>query len=225
MKAIIDGDIVCFRCAASAENDELWIATSRTKELVEQILHDTGADEYEVWLTGKGNFRYTVYPEYKANRIGMVRPKWEKEVKEYLIADFGANVSDGCEADDMMGAHQTENTIICTIDKDLKQIPGSHYNFVKREKFTVSREEADRFFYYQLLVGDPTDNIKGVPGIGKVKAERLLSNLVPTEYYNAVRDAYSSAEELDLNAQCIYIWRKENDNWKNILNDTAISQE
>ena len=155
---MIDGDIVVFRAAASAEEeDEAWVACARADKIIEDILVETESDEYEVYLTGKNNFRYSVFPEYKANRKDAKRPKWEQAVKDYLIIEWDAIVTDGEEADDKLGARQCElsfaedNSVICTIDKDLDMIPGGHYNFVKKEKRYISPEEATRFFYYQLI--------------------------------------------------------------------------
>lgn len=217
MKALIDGDIVTFKAAFTAEEDEVWIAKARTDDLLDTILAETGCETYEIWISGKSNFRYTVFPEYKANRINAKRPKWEAEVKQHLVDHWNANVADGCEADDMLGARQTNDTIICTIDKDLDQIPGLHYNFVKKEKYEISEEDAYRFFCYQLMVGDPSDGIKGVPGIGKVKANKLLESYPSDEWIDRIRNLYSCDEEFDLNAKCLYIWRKDNDNYTAIL--------
>jgi 5'-3' exonuclease len=220
--------------AATAENeDEEFIATSRASGLIYRILEDTGATEYEVWLTGKNNFRFSVYPEYKANRKDLYRPKWEKQVKQFLKDHWQANVSEGCEADDMLGVRQTKDTIICTIDKDLDQVEGQHYSWEIRRlgeviraarQYHISAEEGIRFFYYQMLVGDATDNIKGVVGIGPKKAERLLLAAEHTahveygdeagEYFRAVREAYSNDEEMLMNGQCLWIWKKENDIWR-----------
>lgn len=193
------------------------MAKSRTDDLLDTILGETGCVSYEIWISGKSNFRYTVFPEYKANRIHAKRPKWEAEVKQHLVDHWNANVADGCEADDMLGARQTNDTIICTIDKDLDQIPGLHYNFVKKEKYEISEEGAYRFFCYQLMVGDPSDGIKGIPGIGKVKANKLLESYPPDEWIDRIRNLYSCDEEFDLNAKCLYIWRKDNDNYTTIL--------
>jgi len=68
MQALLDQDLVCFRCAASAEHDDLGIAIYRLDELVDTILAKTGASSYRAFLTGSTNFRKQVYPEYKANR-------------------------------------------------------------------------------------------------------------------------------------------------------------
>jgi len=197
--------------------------------MVEQVVQDAQTDEYELWLTGGHNFRYDIYPEYKANRKDNYRPKWEKEVKQYLRDNFSANTTDGIEADDMLGIRLIElgdDGIMCHLDKDMNQIPGKHFNWeltrlgtIVRDKrwYTVTPEEGDYFFYYQLLTGDPTDNIKGINGIGPKKAKALLDSTERHEWYEAIKDLYSCEEELDLNATCLYIWRKHNDSWRNLI--------
>ncbi len=197
--------------------------------MLEHILLDVQAKEYELWLTGGHNFRYDIYPEYKANRKDNYRPKWEKEVKQHLVNTWDANTTDGIEADDMLGIRLTElgeEGIMCHLDKDMNQIAGKHFNWeltrlgnIVREKrwYSVTPEEADYFFYYQLLIGDPTDNIKGVNGIGPKKAKALLDSTERSGWYEAIKDLYSCEEELDLNATCLYIWRKHNDSWRNLI--------
>lgn len=227
MRALIDADNVAIASAWSAENEDVGIAMARAGQMVERILYDSGATEYELWLSGGHNFRYSVYPEYKANRLTMPRPKWEQEVKQSLVDHWQANRTDGIEADDMLGIRQTNDTIICHLDKDMNQIAGYHYNWelvregkVVREKQTyfVTPEDADYFFFYQLLVGDPTDNIKGIKGIGPKKAAGILHGCESNrERYEAVLERYSCEEELDMNAQCVYIHRKHNDNWRNLI--------
>lgn len=186
--------------------------------MIDEMLAATGADEYEVWLTGEGNFRYRVFPEYKANRLTAKRPKWEKEVRAYLISHWDANVSIGCEADDMLGVRATElgnQATIATIDKDLDMIPGPHYNFVKKELYNVTPEKAIYNFYYQCLVGDTADGIKGVPGIGPKKAARILEMCESErEMYDAVREAYGMDEAFEMNAKVLWIWRKKGDIWQ-----------
>lgn len=212
MKLLIDGDILVFRSAFSAEDEEEpFIACARANTMIQEMCAETGASDYEVWLSGPKNFRYDIYPEYKANRIKSKRPKWELCVKQYLIIDHNANWSDGCEADDMLGVrqYQLKDSCIATIDKDLKQIKGNHYNFVTKQAFVVTAEEADRFFYYQMLTGDPTDNIKGVYNIGPKKADRILSE--SEDILQTLRDLYSCDEEMLMNADVLYIWREIGD--------------
>lgn len=229
MRALIDGDNVAIACAWSAELEDVGICLARLDTMLDNILVDTKSTEYEVWLSGSANFRYNIYPEYKGNRIGMPRPRWEHEAKQHLHDKWQANVSDGIEADDMLGIRQYEltNTIICHLDKDMNQIKGPHYNWelwrkgkVIREKqlYTITPEEGDYWFFYQLLVGDSTDNIKGIDGIGPKKAAGILHGCESNrERYEAVLERYSCEEELDMNAQCVYIWRKPNDSWRNLI--------
>lgn len=213
--ALIDGDLVAFRCAASAEGEsEGWVATARCDSFIDEILAMTGATEYEVWLSGKDNFRKAVYPEYKGNRKDAYRPKYEADCKDYLKLQHNAQVLDGAEADDALGfrAYEIgERAIVCTNDKDNKQTAGKHYDPVKKEFFSVTDEEATRFFYYQMLVGDPVDNLKGVPGIGPVKANKLLDSVPPEEWYQTVKDNYSCDEEFYMMAKCLHIWKKRGD--------------
>lgn len=225
---LVDADIVVFRAAFSAEDEpEPWVACSRADFMLKEMCEALETNSMELWLSGNNNFRYKVFPEYKANRIDAKRPKWEKEVREYLLTTWKANVSDGCEADDMLGVRAVElhdTAIIATIDKDLDMIPGWHYNFVKREKYFVSSEEAIRHFYYQCIVGDAADGIKGVPGLGPKKAKNILDACdeeaartgVERElmYYDAVSGLFSCYEEFEMTAKCLWIWRKPGDIWK-----------
>ena len=70
---------------------------------------------------------------------------------------------------------QDEACILVSIDKDLDTVPGWHYNYDKKITYFVTPEEASYNFYYQLLVGDSSDNIKGAVGVGPAKAKKILS--------------------------------------------------
>ena len=224
MLVLIDADTIAFAPAASCgEDDPLWVATSRAETMVDGILQGTGANAFELWLTGPGNFRFNYYPEYKANRIGTPRPKWEPDVRQFLIEKYGAKLSEGCEADDMVGALQTDNTIIAHIDKDINMIPGWHYDWGlmrkgiqvrEPRKYFITPEEAIYNFYYQMLIGDTTDNLKGVVGIGPKKAKALLEGKTEQEMFDAVRETYNNDEDMLMQGQCLWIWRKMNDVWR-----------
>jgi DNA polymerase I len=215
MKALIDADIVAYRVACTLQEDDAEdFVYARAEDLVDQILVNTEATEYRLFLTGKNNFRYSIYPEYKAHRP-TEKPFWLEKCRQYLIATFNAEVIDGQEADDALGIAQTEDTIICSIDKDLLMIPGRHYNFVKDEFQEVTNDSGMRHFYMQCLTGDRSDNIKGIEKIGPKKAEKILAGCVTEqELFNAVRDAYSNDEEFLMNGRVLWIRRKENEDWK-----------
>lgn len=228
MLALIDADTLCYASAAMAEQENEGLAKSNVDNGLDGLLRRLAEDEFELWVTGDTNFRHQIYPEYKANRLKTPRPRFLQACKKHLVENYGANVSEGCEADDMLGIEQTRlnalgvDTLISSIDKDLDMIPGWHYSpeitrlgkTVKEERrYVVSPKEAITFFYTQLLTGDPTDNIKGVKGIGKVGAIRLLAmGQDESSLFECVREAYGCDEELELNARCLWIWRKRQDN-------------
>lgn len=189
MKALIDLDIVIWRCAAASKEEEPinWLFQS-LNQTMRRILVKTNADSYAGYLSGADNFRKRIAKTktYKGNRPDE-KPSKYYYAREYLIQHWGAKVVHFIEADDQLGIDQTEellhdeegnvkecNSVICSIDKDLLQIEGWHYNFVKDEWAFVDKEEAERFLWKQVLVGDSTDNIPGIPGIGDKKAEKIL---------------------------------------------------
>ena len=181
MHALIDGDICLHRVGFTTDNEEFWVAKARLDDMLDKILIDTNCESFQVWLSDSAtnNFRYGIYPGYKANRIGKPRPKHLEALKEYAIQEWGARFAEGMEADDFLGIFQDEEhptTVICSIDKDLKQIPGKHYNFVKEEWEDVTRDRAMIEFYKSIIVGDVSDNIPGAYGMGPVKAEKAIKH-------------------------------------------------
>jgi 5'-3' exonuclease len=219
MKALIDGDIVVYRCAASAEGeDDVGIALVRVDRLMEEILYATKADSYRAFLSGGNNFRYDVFPQYKANRKDAPKPRWLGACQDYLLSNWNAEITDGCEADDALGCAQDgTGTIICSIDKDLLQIPGKHYNFVKNEFSEVTEFQGIKHFYLQLLQGDRTDGISGLDGIGPKKAEKYLEGCETEEdLFNTVRGLYNNDKLLDTFGKCLWIWRHEGNIWDKI---------
>lgn len=212
---LVDGDIVAYRCAASAENDPLEVAILRADKLMRDIIEATAADAYVASLTGTGNFRYEIYPAYKANRKDKVAPVHLLAVQNFLIDEWKATPSDGIEADDVLGILQHEDqTVIASIDKDLLMIPGRHYNFVKNEFYEVDYLSGLKHFYKQALIGDTSDNIFGVSQIGKVKAAKLIDHLeTEKDMYNTVCKLYNDPDRLEMNLDCLWIQREEGQRW------------
>ena len=235
MIALIDGDIVAYRCSASCkEADPLEISCIRTDRLLSDILQEVEADKYKIFLSGGSNFRYDIYPEYKANRKDKPRPVHLQSTREFMINEWNAELCDGIEADDALGIHQDQigpyepphegeyKTVICSIDKDLLQIPGLHWNFVKKEWADISSIQGLRNFYKQLLLGDRTDNIPGFDGKMRTKLPKFLEfnyyqlDSLENEWdmYDYLVTIYAGDKEtLFRNAQLLYIQREENDKW------------
>lgn len=154
------------------------------------------------FTTCKKNFRYAIDSEYKANRKGKGN-KWVNKLRAYLL-DYLDNsfASDEYEADDLIYFNtqllDINDYIVCSIDKDLKQIEGLHFDYYQvkikdsfdnyifneygkeikmRKGFVeVSKLDAENLIFEMMLTGDVSDNIKGIYGIGKKKAEKLLKD-------------------------------------------------
>lgn len=217
--ALIDSDIVGYRVAAASENDPEDICLLRVDKLMRDILEETGAEGYLSFITGPNNFRKEINPEYKANRKDLVKPRHLQLCRDFLVSEWNSQVTDGHEADDALGMYQNEETVVCSIDKDLLMIPGHHYNFVRKEFCSVDELEGLRSFYRSALVGDKSDNIFGVRGIGKVKAAKLIDNLTEEkDMYNAVCALYQDPDRLEMNLNCLWIFRNHNEWWMDRFN-------
>lgn len=220
--SLCDMDIVVYRAAASAELDSYATAVDRFEYQMAKIVECTKASLVKSYITGENNFRYKIYPEYKANRRDTKPPRWRQELNEHAVVEWKSEVTDGFEADDALGIEQVrlasigEASVICSIDKDLKQIPGYHYNFVKDEFDEVLPDDGLRFFYQQLLMGDRADNVFGIPGIGPKKSEAALAGWSEVEeWFTVVREYYNDDARMLMNARCMWIWQRENDDWVN----------
>ena len=136
---------------------------------------------FKTYLTSDNLFRTDISPTYKVSRENTERPVNLKSCKEYLTNHYHAETVAGYEADDLMAIAATamsrKDCVIMSLDKDLRQIPGKHYDFVKQELYDVSGEGAMRNFWTQALVGDKTDDIPGIYGIGPVKARKILDEV------------------------------------------------
>ena len=192
------------------------------KNCLNLIQSRTGCSEMRIFLTGSANFRdkiATIRP-YKGNRPDR-KPYWYKEIRDYLIEVRGAEVVNGIEADDALGIFSEGNkTVICTIDKDLDMIEGLHFNYQKDEMYDVSPENALRNFYMQLLTGDVTDNIQGVPGVGKKTARALLKHCTDEEdmYWTCLKEYCRTHEKafeaLLENARLLWMLREPKQQWE-----------
>ena len=227
MQALIDHDLVVFRCAASAENDSLNIAIHRVEALLDELLTKTGADSYRAFLSGKSNFRKTIYPEYKANRTAP-KPVHLEALREYALEKQNAELApDTLEADDALGINQTDDTMIVSLDKDLLMVPGKHFSWEIKGKgwtkpdkfFTQDVIGGMRLFFEQCLKGDTADNIKGIEKIGNKRDKALLADCVTEQQmFDSVRNAYGNDDEFIMNASVLWIMQNEEDVWKDRFN-------
>jgi len=116
-----------------------------------------------------------------------------------------------------------EEPIICSLDKDLLQVPGRHYNFVKQEFKTISPIEGTFNFYWQFIMGDKSDNILGYDGKARQAVPRFLEgtmsemqDLAANELaiFKYVQDIYDDDERLLMNGICLHMQREHNQIWE-----------
>jgi 5'-3' exonuclease len=215
--ALIDGDIIAYVNAASAEQEDVKYALLRADNQIRMILDYLKAEKYRVFLSGGSNFRYEVNPSYKANRTAP-DPIHRQAVHRFLIDEWNAEETEGYEADDALGCNQTDDTIICSLDKDLLMIPGKHYSWPMMRKGVVIRdhrildvtyEQGIKTFYKQMLIGDTSDNINGVTGLGPAKSSKIIDPIeTEKEMYAKVRELYNDDDRFACNLDCLWIWRQ-----------------
>jgi 5'-3' exonuclease len=224
-KVLVDGDIVAYRAAFSTQDLFPEDAERKVDELMDYILTETlmfpDPSEYEVFLTGSGNFRYDIaksFP-YKGNRKSTEKPIHLPVAREYLVTKYKATVSEGEEADDLIAIAATKygpETIVASVDKDMLQIPCKHFNFTKGEWHDITEFEGTKFFYKQILTGDRADNIMGLYKVGPVKAEKIVKDCnTEEELWDAVLNAYDGdIERVVENARLLWLRRKEGEIWQ-----------
>lgn len=230
-KILIDGDILVYRAGFAVGDGPLSHALQATKMMLNNIhnkMTDGNAqwDAYErkIYLTSedKSNYRYdkAVTKPYKGNRSAD-KPQHYSEIRSYLVDQYHAEVVYGMEADDVLSIEackDLEYSVIVTLDKDLDQTPGYHYNFVKDKFYVISRREAYENFCRAMLVGDPVDNIPGFEGVGPVKAKQAMKICKgdKTKMINLVYDLYTTKYDEDYfmeQGHLLWIRRKENEGW------------
>lgn len=220
MIVLVDGDVICYRAAWGSEDEDEEFAIEKVDGLMDDIRFATTSreEDLEVYLTGKGNFRYDISPTYKANRSSTEKPVHLSAIRAHLMLNWAADVSVDQEADDVIAIRAAElgyQCIIASIDKDFKQIPCRHYNTSKGEWSFVEEFEAQVFFYTQILTGDKADNVEGIYGVGPKKAAKVLEGCTTEEdLYAAVLDRYNNDEDrLLMNARLLWLRRKEGELW------------
>ena len=159
--------------------------------------------------TGK-TFRDDIYPEYKATRAKMpddLRLQIERIRQVVDAFNIPRLEMEGYEADDVLGsaahwaARQGLGVKIITGDRDLLQLvnqriivylAGDDQNFITPEdvlgKLHVRPEQV---VDYKALVGDKSDNIPGVPGVGEKTTEALLAK------YGTLDAIYAHLDEIE----------------------------
>lgn len=191
---LIDADVLLYKACTAAETAIEWEpgywtwhadlkqASEAFESEVQFLMDSLDAKYVTLALTDTVNFRKAILPTYKGNRTGK-RPLTLKAMRQRLVdTDPRIRMKPGLEGDDVLGILATmahgpaakRGRIIVSVDKDFKTVPGLFCQDGKTIT-EITEQEADYWHMMQTLTGDATDGYAGCPGVGKVKAERILS--------------------------------------------------
>lgn len=206
---LIDGDLIAYQVAAASEvpiqwDEDTWTLHSSMEDArhlfrdkVAEINDNIPNKKIIFALSPDRNYRYRIWPQYKANRKGKRRPLVLKALRTWLEEEYETFQRPDIEADDVLGILSTSpviiegEKIIVSLDKDMKTIPGKLCDTRTWDIKEVTEAEADHYHMSQTLIGDSADGYPGCPGMGPVGAEKLLDSLTTyAEMWPKVVQAY-----------------------------------
>ena len=200
--AQIDADFMCYQVSApNMEEREGRLMRSfdemctQAKKALMHLMRLTGSESYIAHLTPSGSnkggrYEQSITLPYQGNRIDTEKPEHSDALRAWIGKHLPAVNHVNQEADDGMAqanyramdttASDIQTSIIVSRDKDLRMVPGLHWDFKEERIVTILDRfgyiEIDesgsqkklvgygtKFFWAQLLMGDNTDNIKGLP--------------------------------------------------------------
>lgn len=202
---LIDGSNLIFRAYYATENLKMINpegipvnAINTLISMINKLIKDTKPTHIFIALdTGKSTFRHEMYPDYKGKRSetpDALKQQFPlaKDLYEAMGIKYG--YTDDFEADDLIASYAETakkkgfEVLVFSGDKDLLQLIDDNVRvmtpkigFSKAinydidtfvEKYTFKPE---RFLEYKALVGDSSDNIIGVPGVGDKTAKKLIN--------------------------------------------------
>jgi DNA polymerase-1 len=187
---IFDADSMIFTVAWKFRDKNVKaMVTMHLNKFIGDVIVNSGATHYLGFFGSKKdgakpNFRYGIDPNYKLNRPETPEwvVKWRPILFEAMENKWKFVGVDGMEADDAVAIaakyykNEFDDIVVAACDKDLQQIPGIiYYNYQKHEMHPINAFDAAMNLGIQTLMGDATDNIKGLDGMGPKKAAKVLS--------------------------------------------------
>ncbi len=199
--------------------------------MMRKILSATGAKQYKTYMTSndKSNFRFELFPDYKANRKDVRKPIYYQDIREFGRRRWNVIEVSGEEADDACSIAHCEynnlgwdkditNSVVCSFDKDFNNIPGWHYNYIKGELYYVEPTQALRNFYLQILTGDVSDGIPRIKKgwrqkqaedlLNKAEKEEEMLDIVKKELYNC-----GIQDQLIVRGRLVWLRRCKGEMW------------
>lgn len=199
----VDADFFAYRTCASNETELDWgedliTIASNFQEVIrtfnseiESLKRRFDSDNVTLYFSDTRNFRKEIDPEYKGKRTKR-KPVGYKRLLQWAAEHYTVVRYPKLEADDALGLEchlDPSDFVLISPDKDMKQIACRLYN--GDVEVTVTPEEADYWFWTQVITGDPVDGYKGIPGVGAVGAKKILDTA--EDPWQAVLASYEKA--------------------------------
>ncbi|MFW6082926.1 MAG: 5'-3' exonuclease H3TH domain-containing protein, partial [Chloroflexota bacterium] len=216
---LIDGHALAYRAYHALPDDlttssgELTNAVYGFTSMLLKVLEEEQPTHIAVTFDKGRTFRHDVYAEYKAHRAKMpdeLRAQMDRVRRVVQTLDIPIYEKEGYEADDVLGtlARQAEgrevDTLIVTGDMDLLQLVDEHtrvltsrWRFSDTVIYDVEGVEEryeglrpEQLVDYKALMGDKSDNIPGVYGVGEKTATKLLKK------YGSLDEVYQHLDDV-----------------------------
>lgn len=230
----IDGDFVAYY-VSGVKDIILTDMRHNADVCINTLKLAAGAETVQIHITPTGSKKgnrheIALLKPYQGNREGRVKPEHLEEIRNWLHEQYNAQMWNELEADDGMSisqyaaldANQKELSVICSKDKDLMIIPGLHLDWDTHEFIDVSffgeihrgctksgitklSGSGFKFFCAQMLMGDPADNVSGIPAMninGKFK------RCGPVSAFEILKTAQTPLEALQRVAQAYQVYEK-----------------
>lgn len=234
---IVDADYYIYQAGRLYEDVVYWgedlltttVQITEAKRFIDNALQTlqeaVGASKVTITLScsTEDNYRTNLWPNYKKDRIIKTRPAGYKALRNHLLEKHNALVEPQLEADDLCGIIATTPSeyrcITVSVDKDFDTLPVPRVNQDKLGNgiHTPTPEEADYFFFSQILMGDKADGFPGCPGFGPVSAKKLLDKTPREEWWDTIVAAFEkkklTEEDALMNARMAFILRDGYYDW------------
>lgn len=197
MVALVDVEICLYQVCMEmleetrvSDDEYTWTldaaaAAEEVKARVWNWAREAGCKGVVLAVGSTSNWRKALCETYKSNRDGKKKPLGYRKTQETLRAWFQVNEIRNLEADDVLGILATTpqdeggyagNCVIVSSDKDMRTVPGLHYNPSSGGGVVEISETEARFEHaVRALAGDVADGYKGCPGVGEKTARAKLA--------------------------------------------------
>ena len=195
MTLLIDADWLIFSSCCACQEDTQWNEWEHTLHsdvrdclnLIENrldVYRTIAESKHDIVMcfTSYPTFRHEIFPNYKINRIGKLKPLALKNTINKVKERYECITYPNLEGDDVLGLLATngryDNPIIVSVDKDMRTIPCKL--LAAEEIEHITEKKANRHWFEMSMAGDAGDGIQGIKGMGMVTASKTLANIPDT---------------------------------------------